>query len=395
LKSEIPFKDHPTNNLFQFALSQSKSGFWKLPDENINKILDFSEDIRERCIVVIGIGGSSLGIEALYNFLNPKMEYEKDLLFLDTTDPIQLANQLEKIDLSSSMFFAISKSGTTVETIAILKYLDSILHFSRDNLVVITDKDSPLQKFGESRNLKIFNIPSDVGGRYSVLSPAGLLPLLSIGVDVEELLRGARDIKRKFLSGGCENLLQKASFLAKNVEKFNTNVIFSYSNSLRSFNDWYMQLWGESLGKNNMGLTPIGLIGPRDQHSFLQLLMEGQKNKTVSFIQIEEMGTGLSIPNSPLPHLEKLNILNGIEFINLINLQADSTKESLQNIGVPVDTITLESISERSIGGLIFYFEILTTLVAHEIKVNPFGQNGVEEGKKILKEKLSFLGEKY
>jgi glucose-6-phosphate isomerase len=395
LKSEIPFKDHPTNNLFQFALSQSKSGFWKLPDENINKILDFSEDIIERCIVVIGIGGSSLGVEALYNFLNPKMEYEKDLLFLDTTDPIQLANQLEKIDLSSSMFFAISKSGTTVETIAILKYLDSILHFSRDNLVVITDKDSPLQKFGESRNLKIFNIPSDVGGRYSVLSPAGLLPLISIGADVEELLRGARDIKRKFLSGGCENLLQKASFLAKNVEKFNTNVIFSYSNSLRSFNDWYMQLWGESLGKNNIGLTPIGLIGPRDQHSFLQLLMEGQKNKTVSFIQIEEMGTGLSIPNSPLPHLEKLNILNGIEFINLINLQADSTKESLQNIGVPVDTITLESISERSIGGLIFYFEILTTLVAHEIKVNPFGQNGVEEGKKILKEKLSFLGEKY
>ncbi|EJF06762.1 glucose-6-phosphate isomerase [Thiovulum sp. ES] len=394
MKSEIPFKDHPTNDLFQFALSQSKSGFWKLPDENINQILDFSEDIRERCIVVIGIGGSSLGIEALYNFLNPKMEYEKDLLFLDTTDPIQLANQLEKIDLSSSMFFAVSKSGTTVETIAILKYLDSILHFSRDNLVVITDKDSPLQKFGESRSLKIFNIPTDVGGRYSVLSPAGLLPLLSVGVDVEELLRGARDIKRKFLSGGCENLLQKAYFLAKNVEKFDTNVIFSYSNSLRSFNDWYMQLWGESLGKNETGLTPVGLIGPRDQHSFLQLLMEGQKNKTVSFIQIEEMGTGLSIPNSPLPHLEKLNILNGIEFINLINLQADSTKESLQNIGVPVDTITLESISERSIGGLIFYFEILTTLVAHGIGVNPFGQNGVEEGKRILKEKLSFLGEK-
>jgi glucose-6-phosphate isomerase len=394
LKSEFSFKSNSTEELFKFALSQSDSGFWKLPDENIKELLHFAENIRQRCIVVIGMGGSSLGAEALYNFLNPKMEYEKQLLFLDTTDPIQLANHLEKIDLSSSIFFAISKSGTTLESIAILKYLDSILHFSRDNLIVITDKNSPLEKFAESRNLEIFNIPDDVGGRYSVLSPSGLLPLLAVGVDIEELLRGARDIKRKFLAGECENILHKAIFFSENVEKYSSNVLFSYSNSLQVFNDWYVQLWGESLGKKGGGLTPIGLIGPRDQHSFLQLLMEGKKDKTVSILKIDEMGTGISIPNAPLPHLEKMNVLNGIEFIELINLQAEATGESLQNTGIPVDEITLETISERSIGGLVFYFEILTTLTAHKIGINPFGQDGVEEGKRILKEKLALLGDK-
>jgi glucose-6-phosphate isomerase len=394
LTSKIPYEKSEVEELFKFAISESDKGFWKAPNEDISDLIEFAEEIRERCIVVIGIGGSSLGAEALYNFLNPKMEYEKKLLFLDTTDPIQLANQLEKIDLSSALFFAVSKSGTTIESVSLLKYLDSILNFSRDNLIIITDFNSPLQQFGESRDVQVFNIPKDVGGRYSVLTPSGLLPLLAVGVDVEELLRGARDVKRRFLSGECDNLLQKASFLSKNMNRLSTNILFSYSTALKSFNDWYMQLWGESLGKNEIGFTPIGLIGPRDQHSFLQLLMEGKKDKTVTMLKIENMGTALSIPNSPLPHLEKLNILNGVEFLDLINLQAESIEEALTQKGVPVDILTIENISERSIGGLVFYFEILTTLVAKGIEINPYDQNGVEIGKNILKEKLTRLGEK-
>ena len=138
-----------------------------------------------------------------------------------------------------------------------------------------------------------------------------------------------------------------------------------------------------------MGLTPIGLIGPKDQHSFLQLIMEGTRNKSVTFIKIEDFNENIIIPDITLPHLEMLDTLNNLPFSKLINMQCDSVIESLQEQeDIPLDTITIQSVTEDNIGSLIFYYELLTSLVGELIDVNTYDQPGVEAGKIILKKKL-------
>jgi len=371
-------------------------GFYNLPNQKTDQILDFAKSVEYENVAVIGIGGSSLGAEAIYNFLNPKYRYKKRLVFFDTTDPIALETRLDMVDINSTLFMVISKSGTTVESISILKYLDKKIKFSKENLIVITDKNSPLEKFGEERGLKIFNIPDNVGGRYSVLSVVGLVPLAIVGVDIDALLRGAKRTKERFFSKEDEQIVvKKATHYAKISEKYSSNCLFSYSELLRGFNSWYVQLWAESLGKRqlhsniNVGLTPIGLIGPTDQHSFLQLIMEGKSDKTVTVIKIKNFESDLEIPDNSLPHLGNLDMLDGLKFSKLINLQADATIEALEKIGVPLDVIELERIGEESIGELVYYYELLTALVAMQLDINAYDQPGVELGKKILKSKMA------
>jgi glucose-6-phosphate isomerase len=156
-----------------------------------------------------------------------------------------------------------------------------------------------------------------------------------------------------------------------------------------------VQLWGESLGKQqrhsafNVGLTPIGLIGPKDQHSFLQLIMEGTRNKSVTFIKIEDFNDSITIPDITLPHLKSLDVLNGLSFEKLINMQCDSVTEALLNENdIPIDSIIIPKTGESHIGALIYYYELLTSLVGELIDVNTYDQPGVEAGKIILKKKL-------
>jgi len=397
LKNSLYFDEVSSESFIkETSIETGSVGFYNLPEQKIDKILEFAKSVKHKNVVVIGIGGSSLGAEAIYSFLNSKNHYDKKLLFLDTTDPIVIENRLASIDINSTLFMIISKSGTTVESISILKYLDEKRKFDRDNLIVITDKGSPLEKFGESRNLNIFHIPNNVGGRYSVLSVVGLVPLAVIGINIKELLKGAKELKERFFSEKDNHILaKKSTYYSKISEQYSSNCLFSYSEVFRGFNSWYVQLWAESLGKKqihstmNVGLTPIGLIGPTDQHSFLQLIMEGKADKTVTVLKIKDFGTDISVPDISLPYLEKLDIANNIKFADLINLQAESTIEALDKIGVPLDVITLESIGEKSIGELIYYYELLTALVARQLDINAYDQPGVELGKIILKDKMA------
>ena len=217
------------------------------------------------------------------------------------------------------------------------------------------------------------------------------------GVDVQRLLDGARNIKQSFFDDGYikETLMKKATYYAKNSMDYNINTLFAYSESLDYFTDWYVQLWGESLGKKqrhssiNVGLTPIGLIGPKDQHSFLQLIVEGLRDKAVTVLKIETFDDKIKIPNITLKELENLDLMNGIAFCDLINMQADSTMEALlDKKDIPVDTITIKHVDEENIGKLIFYYELLTSIVGQMMNVNTYDQPGVEDGKKILEKKL-------
>lgn len=376
---------------------RSQIGYYDLPEADITGILDFARSNPKKNIVVVGIGGSSLGAKAVYSFLKPYNHRPlKKLHFLESTDPVVLRNRIDEIELDDALFLIISKSGGTIETMSIFKYLATLVPVTSGSYVIITDPGSPLESFALSQKLPLFNIPLNVGGRFSVLSAAGLVPLALSGIDIRLLLQGAREVKEGFFSLGAiySTLLEKASHYALNYLHNNINAVFSYSETLRHFNEWYVQLWGESLGKHqrhsslSIGLTPIGLIGPTDQHSFLQLIVEGPRDKTVTFIKIRNFKDETVIPDISLPNLEGMDILNGYTFAELINMQADSIIEQLQRLRLPLDVIELEQADEANIGALMYSYELLTSMVAAMLDIDAYDQPGVEGGKTILKQKL-------
>jgi len=382
---------------------QEKVGYYSLPytnTTNLKKELN-KLDFKQKNIAIIGIGGSTLGTYAIYNFLKYHKQknktLKKEVFFFEGTDPVNLNGTILQFDLKDTLFIVISKSGTTIETISIFKYLMSITKIDKSNLLIITQDDSKLNLFAKANNISFFNIPKNVGGRFSVLSNVGLVPLYLAGFDIDELLNGAKKISTSFFAKDelFANLIKKARTYSEYKDIYNINVVFSYSQLLEGFNKWYIQLWGESLGKidannTNQGLTPIGLLGPVDQHSFLQLIVQGKKDKTLTFIKIKDFKDNTKIALTFLQGLEEFDYINNLDFKNLINLQADATITSIKEYqkDILIDIIELNNISEFEIGKLIFYYELLTSIVGKFLRVNTYDQPGVESGKTILKNRL-------
>lgn len=400
--------DAVISNAFKKLKEESDSGeigYYTLPKSSISIIEDLKNYVatnsivqNAKQIVVIGIGGSSLGSKAVDTMLRHKNNSNKELLFFENSDPINITTTLNKIKKSEAVFILISKSGSTIETTSIYKTILEHLDFNLQSddskrIIVITDKGSSLSLYANEYNLKEFNLPLNVGGRFSVLSAVGIVPLYLAGYDVKSLLEGAGEFVESFFDREAEHLLNKAYYLYKNSQTLSINVLFAYSNSLEDFTKWYVQLWGESLGKidnkgQRVGLTPIGITGSVDQHSFLQLIIEGPKDKTVTFISVKDFENNLSIPDVTLKHIEKTNFINNHTFSTLINAQCDATKQSLEEVGVTTDKIEIEKLNEKNTGALIIYYEILTSLVGAMFQINTYNQPGVELGKVILDKKF-------
>jgi len=383
--------------LFEEILKERESiGYYNLVNQDTSIFKEYASNVEQRNVVVIGIGGSTLGTYAIYKFLKHSKKLEKKLYFLETTDPIDIQSKLDGIELEDTLFIVISKSGTTVETVAIFKYIHSLIKIDKKNTLIITEFDSKLNAYAKTNEMKYFEIPKDVGGRFSVFSAVGLLPLAIVGIDIDALLQGTKEVYDSFFNKGREykNILKKARFFVEYKNKFNINVVFSYSSRLEGFNKWYIQLWGESLGKidinsTRQGLTPIGIIGPIDQHSFLQLIIEGRRDKTVTVVKVDDFDKDLKIPSIALENLEELDYLNNKEFASLINMQADATIEALNNESdIPCDVITINSVNETSIASLMYGYELLTSVCAKFMYIDAYNQPGVESGKIILKKKL-------
>ncbi|MEE3712130.1 glucose-6-phosphate isomerase [Campylobacter sp. CLAX-7218-21] len=365
-------------------------GYYHLPSlgmDIVSKIEEISKCDFDS-VVLVGVGGSSLGVKALYDMLN----LQKELIFLDNLDPYSIEQNSTKINPSRSIFIISSKSGTTIETISIYKYiLAKFAIKSYENFIFITDPDSPLESYAKEIGAIIFNIPKNVGGRFSVLSAIGLVPLGLCGADIKDLLAGANSAKEQYLDNGDDGVLQKAYCYATHGSA-RINVLFSYSDRLKSFNEWYVQLWAESLGKKRgykrVGLTPVGLVGSKDQHSFLQLIMEGVKDKTVTFITIKDHNSTISVPNL------KLNFLDGCDFVNsksiaeVFNAQAHSTMQALASEMISIDELVIDRLDEWHCGWLIYYYELLTSATGLMLGINTYDQPGVEAGKRILKKLL-------
>ena len=410
MENTLCFSTNYDSALIDRIQEETKSiGYYNLPNQDTHYIDDYLEKLDQQQglelltdIVVIGIGGSSLGAKAIYHFLKPVRELQRKLHFIDSTDPIALNNLQKGVNFASKSthFLIISKSGNTIETIAAYKYILGVINGSSVDycpFTFITDKNSPLEKHAKEVGALVVNIQDNVGGRFSILSSVGTIPLILSGIRIDRVLQGANSIKNSFFDNGYiqDVLLQKATFYAENVANYPINSVFSYTESLRYFNQWYVQLWGESLGKKqrnsafNIGLTPVGLTGPKDQHSFLQLIMDGTRDKTITFIKLKKFDVSSPIPNITLKHLEDTDIINNVEFSTLINLQADSIIESLKKVQrIPLDEINIKQQDEFSIGQLIYYYELLTSLVGDLLNINTYDQPGVESGKQILMKKL-------
>ncbi|MFA5234336.1 MAG: glucose-6-phosphate isomerase [Sulfurimonas sp.] len=383
----------------EIVREKEEIGYYNLVHQDTSVFKEYAQSVKQKNIVVIGIGGSTLGTYAIYKFLKYSKNLTKKLYFLETTDPIDIKSKIKNIDLDDTLFIVISKSGTTIETISIFKYINSLIKCDKHNTLVVTESDSKLNEYAKANKIRNFEIPKNVGGRFSVFSAVGLLPLAIVGIDIDELLEGAKGVYNSFFQKEqtYERVLKKARFFVEYKNSFNINVVFSYSSRLEGFNKWYIQLWGESLGKvdinsTRQGLTPIGIIGPIDQHSFLQLIVEGRRDKTVTVIKVEDFHSNLKIPHVKLEGLEELDYIEGIEFSSLINQQADATIESINNLhDIPCDVITIDTIDERSCASLMYEYELLTSVCAKFMYINAYDQPGVEAGKIILKQKLKTL----
>lgn len=381
-------------------MDSDKIGYYKLPEHSLSHLQalkDIDTDVFDQ-VVIIGIGGSSLGIKAIDSILRPYTPNVKEILYFENSDPITISESLERIKKESACFFVISKSGSTIETTSIFKLIIKKCKLKldgadRNRVFTITDNDSVLSDFAKHHQLQEFNIPDNVGGRFSVLSAVGVVPLQIAGFDMKRILNGAGDFITRFFNGDENHLLEKAYNMYEKSKVENINVLFSYADHLEALTKWYVQLWGESLGKinvngNRVGLTPIGLIGSIDQHSFLQLIVEGPKDKSVTFMNIKDVENDLKIPDISLHGIEKTNFINNRSFNTLINAQCDATIESLIESGVTVDSITFDKVLPENIGAIIVYFELLTSLMGAILMINAYDQPGVELGKKILNKNL-------
>ena len=385
---------------------RQESGYYNLPYET--KVLQDSlaymqansavlKDLTH--IVIIGIGGSSLGLKAIDTMLY-HLPHRNDIVvkFLEHTDPLKIQKSLKKIRLHTTLFIVISKSGMTIETTSLMKYciwrynlLESCV---KNRLLIITDNNSALCSWAKENDIYRIGIDSRIGGRFSVLSAVGILPLMLLGYKVDSILKGAKDLQDSFLARKEEHILKKAHFMATNHKLLPMNILFSYSSSFKDFNLWYVQLWGESLGKidkdsKKIGLTPISLIGSIDQHSFLQLILEGKQDKTITFLGIkEECYNELVIPDIKLKGLESTNFVNNISFAKLLATQKLATMRVLQDEGLPIDCIQLDFLNEENVGCLIMYYELLTSAVGCIFGIQTYNQPAVEQGKKLLQDML-------
>jgi len=351
-------------------------------------------------LVILGIGGSALGPRALAKALlpDPLLKTSKPrLLVCDNIDPESLSEIFQMAFSARSLFLVISKSGATPETGSQLLYVVNRLkkRYGRSwkkYLLVITDPEKGiLRKFADTHGLQTLPVPPKVGGRYSVLTPVGLAPAALLGIDPHELLRGAKIIdqivfnSRKSPNPAC---LLAAIFSAFAAKGRNMLVMMPYSSKLADLSEWFAQLWAESLGKKfsltqkelHAGTTPVRALGATDQHSQLQLYLEGPRDKLITFLKVENFRQELTIPR-PAAGLEDLAWLSGRSFAELINVEQFATSASLARCSQPSLTISIPKVDAYNLGALFYLFEVVTVLTASLWKVNPFDQPAVELGK--------------
>jgi len=378
-------------------------------EEVIKEIKAYTAEMKDKidAFVVLGIGGSALGPLAVQQALNhpfynelprEKRGNNPKLYVIDNIDPERLVHLFQTIDPTRCLFNVISKSGSTSETMSQFMIIKALLEEklgkeqARTRIVCTTDpKSGNLLAIAKDEGYKTFYIPSKVGGRFSELTPVGLLPAAFCGIDIEGLLEGAAQMDTMCQNGDIfqnpAHMYAAIHYLAMNQGK-NISVLMPYADGLKLIADWYAQLWAESLGKKhdlqgnivNVGQTPVRALGATDQHSQVQLYAEGPYDKIVCFIGVENYRETITIPNT-YSEMPSLGFLGGITHNDLLKTQQVATEYALTKANRMNMTITISSITPQTIGQLIYFFEVATAYAGELMGIDAFDQPGVEEGK--------------
>ncbi len=327
-------------------------------------------------ILILGTGGSSLGGKTLYAL---SKQSKPRLHFLDNIDPTTFKALFDKIDINNTSILAISKSGSTVETL--MQLLVCLEHFGKQPQVVVITEPTPntLRGLAQTHDWPCFDHPTNVGGRYSAFSIVGLLPMILAGLDPYAFRKGASEVLQQTLNSECPPALEGA--VAASLKSL--TVMMPYADQLDSFSLWYRQLWAESVGKDGKGTTPIKALGTVDQHSQLQLYLDGPKDKFFTLLTTGWEGVGTPIKSHLIPEF------TGKTMGDLFAAEQKATYQTLIRNQCPTRLITLDRIDEHSMGALMMHFMIETILASYLLGVNAFDQPAVEEGKRLAREYLA------
>lgn len=377
-----------------------------MPESDIVRLETYGNYIRKKFknLIVFGIGGSALGIKMLKNTFVDSIHKcaDTNVEVVDNIDSDYFLSLLNSIKLKKTMFNVITKSGSTSETlaqmmIAIERMKKAKIDYTK-HVCVTTTKDNALYTWAVSQGIEVIEIPVGVGGRYSVLSPVGLLPAVVMGIDIRALLKGAMKNKINSEISDVNNLAYTSAhinytYLSQGLTNL---VVMPYSDRLALVPDFFAQLWAESLGKKYnrngeivyAGQTPIKTLGVTDQHSQLQLYSEGIKDKLIMFITVEkpELDEKITLDLDFAMHLKNTTIKT------LLDYECNSTAYSLTTLDRPNYTIALKCINEENIGELIFFMEMMTAFMGEMMNVDAYDQPGVELSKIYTKACLKVKG---
>jgi glucose-6-phosphate isomerase len=356
----------------------------------ITEIKKFAASVKGKYdhIVVLGIGGSALGTICLEQSLTHLFKKTTPRLYVsDNIDPTLTKELEDTIELKKTLFIVATKSGTTPETMGQYLYFRKKIESARlpvhKHFVFVTNPTTgTLREIANEESIQTFDVPENISSRFAVLTAIGLLPAALIGINIEKLIEGAKLGRKNFLSKSPkQNLAFQLANIQHNLARKgkSINVLMPYAQKLIRFADWYRQLLAESTGKEGKGLTPITALGATDQHSQLQLYNDGPNDKLIIFIEVDDLGPQIRIPN-PLH--------KNLTFNQLIKIEKKATEQSLTKNGCPNLTITIPKITPETLGELIFMLEGSIAFLGEFFNINAFDQPGVELSKKLTKEAI-------
>ncbi len=356
-----------TTNDYRFS-----NGTLQFLNRNFRLNLKFAELKRFKkfnTVVIIGMGGSILGAEAIYGFLKEKIK--KNFIFVNDINFEKIKEIKKKLKLQKTLFIVISKSGNTIETLSNLLVF-KILKKNAKNLILVSEKsDNPFYNLSKKMSLQFVEHRKLIGGRYSVLSEVGMLPAYFMGTNLNSFRK---------------NLYRNKSFLRDSVIKLTNiflkksfkNIIFlNYVPQLEKFLFWNQQLMAESLGKNNKGLLPLVSNVPKDHHSLLQLYLDGPKDKIFYIFSLDKNeGDKLKVKN-----LKKMKFLNNKNLNQIKQAQKNAMIQTFKEESIPFREFSIKNLNEQSLGELFSYFILETVLIGRLSNINPFNQPAVEKVK--------------
>ncbi|MDR1474905.1 MAG: hypothetical protein LBI30_00035 [Holosporales bacterium] len=374
-------------------------------NDNISLARNIAERIgKVRRVVILATGGSSLGGQAVCALSRCRDQLQAPTIeFWENIDPRTIKSSLDSVDFNDAAFISISKSGETSEILAQTAIVINKFMFSKyakllsERMFVVTQSNqSSLSVLAGKYGICVFPHPDNIGGRFSVFSIVGILPTVIAGLDAFALCEGAKDVidslRAQDSSGQpfSTSICATAKKLLSTERPVNAFVLMYYGDGLSLFARWFAQLWAESLGKRGFGLIPVIACGTVDQHSQLQLYLDGPNDKLFTFVGIGGASfEGKELRISGLPDKISAKYLEGRGLNELFNAERDTTIEVLAQEGRDVRYMEIPNLNERALGQLMAYFMLEVVITADMMKVDAFDQPAVEKSKRLLKSKLS------